>query len=221
MEGQQRMKDIEKNSICYIVGASDFDSDSFKPMEKDLIISADGGYDNLKKISVHPDILLGDFDSIESLPEHDNIIRYPKIKDDTDMMLAVKEGLKLGYKKFRLYGAMGKRLDHTLANIQVLEYLYCNSDPGTEAQIIDKDYQVMVVRNEKIILKARKEGTIFSMFCLGETAKGVSLSGLKYELNNVEIENNVPIGVSNEFIGKEAVVEVKSGMIVLMVYNEK
>ncbi|MCD8021752.1 MAG: thiamine diphosphokinase [Lachnospiraceae bacterium] len=87
------------------------------PEPGDLVIAADGGYRYLQKLGVEPDILMGDFDSLEIVPEHRHLIRHSPIKDDTDMALAVAWAEKAGYETFFLYGGLGGRLDHSLANL--------------------------------------------------------------------------------------------------------
>ena len=108
--------------ICRIVGAGDFKD--FFHNKSDFIIAADGGYDYLKKINVTPDILLGDFDSIKSIPDpKQKKIKFKPEKDFTDIYAAIRFGIKSGCKIFHIYGALGKRFDHSLANIQLLAYL--------------------------------------------------------------------------------------------------
>ena len=107
------------SKICYIFGAGEQSSCDIRLSGSDLVIAADGGFDYLKKLGLRADIVLGDFDSLsdsQNLPE--DFIRYPKEKDDTDMMIAIKEGLARGYRTFRIYGGLGGRLDHTIANLQ-------------------------------------------------------------------------------------------------------
>lgn len=108
-----------KMATCYIYGAMPCGSTE-KLEEGDLLIAADGGYAYLQ--GQKPDLVVGDFDSLGYVPEGEQIIRHPVQKDDTDMLLAVREGLKRGYRKFVLYGGIGGRLDHTIANLQVLAF---------------------------------------------------------------------------------------------------
>ena len=117
--------------ICYIFGAGDRTSCHIELAEEDLVIAADGGFDYLEEIGLRADCVLGDFDSVESYNLPSDCIRYPRKKDDTDMMLAARLGLDKGYTEFRIYGGLGGRLDHTLGNIQVLTYLSRQGAMGT------------------------------------------------------------------------------------------
>ena len=108
-EGREQQKISEK--ACYIVGAGSFEKLDSLPQEGDLVIAADGGYAYLKQLGIQPDVLLGDFDSLEYVPEHDHILRHSPIKDDTDMALAAFYAQEKGYRLFYLYGGLGgKRL---------------------------------------------------------------------------------------------------------------
>ena len=95
-----------------------------------FIIAADGGFDILLKKNAAPDLLLGDFDSISKLPKCDNIMKFPVEKDYTDTFLAYEEGTKRGYRNFVIYGGMGGRIDHTIANIQTLANISKNGGRG-------------------------------------------------------------------------------------------
>lgn len=110
---------------CFIFAAGTFYGLRRKPEEpEDLVIAADAGYRTCRELGIVPDLLLGDFDSMEQPEDFANIHRSPVEKDDTDTMLAVKTGLEQGCGEFYLYGGTGgRRLDHTLANLQTLLYL--------------------------------------------------------------------------------------------------
>ena len=81
--------------ICYIVGAGECSRLLLHPKQEDMIIAVDGGYEYIKEGQV--DLVVGDFDSLGFVPEHSNVIALPPEKDDTDMLFAIKEGLKAGY----------------------------------------------------------------------------------------------------------------------------
>ncbi|MBO5857332.1 MAG: thiamine diphosphokinase [Clostridia bacterium] len=199
-------------NICYIFGAVDCSVTDFKPNENDLIIAADGGYSTLKKLNIKPDLLVGDFDSLGNVPENENIIKHPVKKDDTDTLLAVKIGLEKGYKTFVIYGAIGGRLDHTVATIQTATFV---AENGGIAYFYDGNHTVTAIKNSSIKFKDTAKGYI-SVFALSGIAKGVTIKGLLYELDNAEISPTFPIGVSNEFLGKESEISVKDGILTII-----
>ena len=205
---------------CIIIGAGDLTVGSVAVGEEDLVIAVDGGINYCGVLEIEPDIILGDFDSVndaqreailnmkEQIP--DRVVVLKPEKDDTDMLAALKLGLEKGYDYFLLYGATGGRLEHTLANIQCLLFL---KNHGAVGYLMDGSGMIFVMRNEEVKLRANLEG-YFSLFCLGKEAKGVTIKGLKYELEDYTMTNAFPIGVSNEFIGKEATVSVRDGELV-------
>ena len=109
---------------CHIFCAAAFAGLLERPAQDDWILAADGGLRHLQALGLEPTGILGDFDSLGYTPQGPQVDRFPVEKDDTDSMLAVKAGLQAGYRRFLLYGALdGPRLDHTVANFQLLHYL--------------------------------------------------------------------------------------------------
>lgn len=208
------------NGTCYIFGAGERSRCHITPSENSLVIAADGGFDYLNELGLSADVVLGDFDSIrsaKSLPP--DSVRYPKEKDETDMLLAARLGLENGYTKFAIYGGLGGRLDHTLANVQVLIYL---SRHGALATLYSDTYAVTAVNDSFITFPkdhpANRKGNICSVFSVGDISVNVSISGLKYRLNEVSLTNTYPLGVSNEFIGEDARISVEKGTIIVIWY---
>lgn len=198
--------------ICYIVGAGHFENVKINPSSGDYIIAADKGFSYLREIMIKPDIVIGDFDSLEDIPENENVVQHPIDKDDTDMMLAIKTGLDLGYKTFLIYGGLGGRLDHTYANIQILVYL---SVKGARGYLLDGDRVVTAITNEELLFSTERKG-ILSVFSAGDSAKGVNLKGLKYQLEDAVLTKDMPLGVSNEFTESESCVSVEEGTLIVM-----
>jgi thiamine pyrophosphokinase len=188
------------NGICYIIGAGLVDEMTLEPTEHDFVIAADAGYLHLANLSVAADLVVGDFDSMSRRPNHPNIVEHPTEKDQTDMMLAVGEGLRRGYKTFVILGGLGGRLDHTYANIQTMSYIASKTARG---YLLGGGTAVTVIRNGSLRFDEGRSGVI-SVFCAGETARGVTLKGLKYPLLNAELNFMQPLGVSNEFTGAPA-----------------
>ena len=201
-------------NTCYIVCALDCKLD-FKPDENDLVIGADRGYLTLAKNQIKPDIAIGDFDSYTGKIQCENIIKYPVKKDFTDSDLAIEKAISMGYKKIVVYGAIGGFLDHTLANIALLsEY----TKKGFEISFVDGENVVFALYNDEVTFSKKASGRI-SVFSYTDISNGVCEKGLLYELDNATLQNNIPLGVSNEFIGKKSVISVKDG--ILIIYSSK
>ena len=61
--------------------------------QDDYIICADGGLRTAQRMGIRPDLLIGDFDSMEQPAcRPAETITLPVCKDDTDMMAGIKEG---------------------------------------------------------------------------------------------------------------------------------
>jgi len=202
---------------CIIVGAGDFNAAAFNSSDGDYIIAADGGFDYLMGIGCTPDLVIGDFDSSDGVPDHPNIIKLDKTKDDTDMIAAVNIGLNRGYREFHLYGATGGRLDHTLANIQTVAYL---SKKQCSAYIYGNDCIITALTNGTITFDKSYTG-IISIFSHDTSVTGVTLTGLKYPLSGVTLTNNFPLGISNEFTHAEASVTVIHGTVIILYLNKE
>lgn len=201
---------------CLIFCAGGFEKLAL-PIEKDdYVLAADGGLAHLQKLGIAPQGIIGDFDSLGYVPENAQV--FPVEKDDTDAMLAVRKGLELGYREFILYGALdGPRLDHTIANLQTLLFL---EEHGAKGTLVGLKYLITTVKDGTLRLPNGEKG-IVSVFCLGESAEGVSIRGLQYELENGQMECGFPLGVSNHFVGKEASVAVQKGTLLVMYDVEK
>lgn len=202
-------------NTCYIVGAGENSSTAFCPDETDLVIAADGGLEILKKRKIPADLILGDFDSLGYIPKEPNLILHPTRKDETDLMLACREGLAKGYKTFCLYGGLGgDRISHTVANLQLLVWL---ADQGGRGTLYGKGCELFLLREESVTFTAENHGFL-SLFAIGGEAV-VTLRGLSYELERATLTDHYPLGVSNRLCGKEAEIIVHKGD--LLVVHEK
>lgn len=200
--------------ICYIACALDCKID-IKLRKNDLVIGADRGYLVLEKNGIKPSVAIGDFDSYDGKIDCENIIRFPVKKDFTDSELAIKYAIENGYKHIRVYGAIGSALDHTIANISVLAKY---TESGMDIAFVDGENVLFAVCNSKVSFSSKAKGRI-SVFSFLDKSIGVNEKGLLYELSFATLENITPLGVSNEFIGKNAEISVENG--VLIIYTSK
>lgn len=198
---------------CWIFGSGEItDYSAYNVPADAYIIAADGGFSHVKRLGLVPDLLLGDFDSItEEMPQNCRITTVPAEKDDTDMMLAVKTALGEGYESIILCGGLGGRLDHTIANIQTLEYIAEHNCSGT----IYSERNIIMLQQKGCRRYKKQEKAYFSLFALTESAE-ITTRGTKYNLTDYMLSRAFPLGVSNEIIEDHADVEVKSGILLVL-----
>lgn len=197
--------------ICYVVGAGDCTGVTVIPKEDDYVIAADAGLVALREWDVTPHLAVGDFDSLVAVPTEVPTLQFPVRKDETDTMLAVEEGRKRGFRRFALLGGMGGRTDHTLANLQLLTFL---ARRGCRGVLLGNGVAATVIADGESFCMQQESGTI-SVFCCGDTATGVSIQGLNYTAENISLTGEMPLGVSNAFIGKKATISVKKGALLI------
>jgi len=180
------------------------------PKGDDLKISADCGYKNAKKLGVVPDFAVGDFDSgsKSEIPRDTEIIEVPAEKDFTDTELAVNVALEHGADYVVIIGGLSGRLDHTMANLSLLEKLW---GTGIRAIITDgKNRARYIERTSELVPNVGFK--YLSLICADREAKGVSLDGCKYPLKNAKLtRSGNSFTTSNEILKNCALVSVKKG----------
>lgn len=198
---------------CFIYAAGSFFGLRERPRPGDLQIAADAGLRLCRQLGRTPDLVLGDFDSMDVSEAPADALRVPVEKDDTDTGLALREGLRRGCREFFIYGGTGgRRLDHTLANLQSLAFLREN---GARGWLYDRDFVYTVMKNETLTLRREVDWGLVSLFALGDRARGVTLTGLQYPLDHAELTCAFPLGVSNHFAAETATVTVEDGLLLV------
>ncbi len=200
---------------CIIIGAGNFQNENIIKNKDDLLICADAGYIYAKQLNIEVDLLVGDFDSIDDIPCNINIVTLPKEKDETDLYIAILEGIKRGYKEFEIYGSLGGRIEHSIANIQILANI---ATKNIIAKLYDQNTIVEVLTVGTHIYNKELKGYI-SLFSLSDKSI-ITINNLKYELTKQQITSLFPLGIDNEFIGSESTITVHEG-IVLSIINKK
>lgn len=198
---------------CFIYAAGSFFGLREMPRPGDLQIAADAGLRLCRELGRTPDLVLGDFDSMDVSEAPADALHVPVEKDDTDTGLALREGLRRGCREFFIYGGTGgRRLDHTLANLQSLAFLRENEARGW---LYDRDFVYTVIKNETLTLRREVDWGLVSLFALGDRARGVTLTGLQYPLDHAELTCAFPLGVSNHFAEERAAVTVEDGLLLV------
>lgn len=193
----------------HVICAGEEEKLDFAVKGGDCLVACDGGLEYAEKYGLKCDVVLGDFDSLGYVPQGGSVIRLPCEKDDTDTFAAVKLGMARGYDEFVLHCASGGEIDHTLANVSALIYL---AKAGKRNKMTDKNRTISAVCNGTARFKKSASGRI-SVFCADESCF-VKIKGLKYEYDG-RLENSFPLGVSNEFAGKQSSIQVEGTAVII------
>jgi thiamine pyrophosphokinase len=188
----------------------------------ELIIAADSGGKYLLELGALPDLLVGDFDSLA--PEElrriaaagVKIHNFPPQKDETDLELSIEYARRDGITDLTILGGLGeRRLDHTLANIGLL---LAARESGITARLIDPDQEVTLVGKRRVF--AFRPGWALSLIPLTAEVRGIHTRGLAYPLRDETLRFGAGRGVHNRFELPEAVVEVREGILLAIVFRE-
>ena len=213
--------EINKNRRCVVIaGAPGADAALIRAALKpdDYIICADRGYQTAVEAGVTPNLLVGDFDSYQGgLPRGVEIIRLNPEKDDTDTLHCVKTALERGFTDFILLAATGGRLDHTLANLSVTEYL---TDRGTHCIILSENEKAELLTVGAYTYSGCK-GLTFSVFPYGCQKAVLSYKGAYYPLEHGVLTHSTAMGVSNIFTADKAEITVHEGKALLIINTRK
>ncbi len=182
----------------------------------DYIIAADGGAKHCLANRLDPDLVIGDLDSLSQedfnrlRSRQIEIIQFPVTKDKTDLELAIDYAVKHGASQVNIFGALGKRIDMTLANVLLLTQPDYREVTIT---LVDNTSKVTLIRSEQRFVIHGSRGDTVSLIPLKGDAKGVTATGLAYPLTNDVLYFGATRGVSNQMVSDEAGVFVASGFL--------
>lgn len=202
-------------ATCAIVGASpEFNAEDFKARYEagmfEFVIAVDAGFAYLEELGVKPDMAVGDFDSLGYLPKCRRVSRFPVKKDKSDMELALEKAVAWDYDDLVVYAALGGRLDHTIANLQLFAKF---SERDVYVTAVADTYAVRLLTGPDVFeLPALGGGTV-SVFSANDMARGVIERGMEYSIDDEPLSNRTSRGLSNELTGEEATVAVEEGTL--------
>ena len=214
------------NETLIIAGGSidiAFACDYLKNRRFEHIIAVDGGLESAMKMNLVPGYIVGGFDTVssdilDSYRTNPNIVfrQYHPEKDFSDTQSAIRLAMELETLSITIFGGIGTRMDHSLANIQLLQMPL---EQGIDAVIINSHNRIRLlgVKRKEIEMK-KSEYKYVSILPMSDCVTGLTLTGMKYPLGNYEMnmEQAISLGVSNEIVEEPAVVKLKSGKIVLI-----
>ena len=170
----------------------------------DVILAADSGMDFLYRTQILPDIIVGDFDSVEPKvldffreKEQIDICVLNPVKDDTDTEFAIREAIRRGATDITIIGGTGTRLDHVLGNISLLGI---GLEEGVRMELLDAHNRIWMIDHSVTLKKKEQYGNYLSLIPYNGKVTGVTLKGLKYPLHDYTRGGFNSLGISNEIV---------------------
>jgi len=193
----------------------------------DYLIAADGGANHLMKMGILPEAVIGDLDSVdedilfELTAAEVNIEQYSEDKDETDIELALQYAVELGAASILIVGALGGRLDQTLANLSILTDPLL---PKIDIRLDDGVEEVFFCRatadkGGQVEVRGRSGDTV-SLIPWHGPVEGVATEGLQWHLYGETLYPEKSRGVSNVMLGETASFKIEKGLL-LVVHRRK
>lgn len=205
------------DKVCVVFGAGEYYGEAPEVPQGAFVVAADGGLDHTRALGVEPDVVVGDFDSLVGAPPTaPRTVVLPPLKDDPDMLSALKIGWNTGCRVFHMYGGLGGRIDHTLANAALLAKV---ASVGGIAFLYGDGQIVTAIKDGALHFAAHnpRPGAMVSVFSHSDISRGVNEPGLAYELRDGELPATSAQGVSNEFLpDRPASISVSDGTLVVV-----
>lgn len=186
----------------------------------DYYIASDSGIHFFRDAGIRPHEVLGDFDSADprqllELQQDAHICfhKYRPEKDAVDTELALQLAIERGSSEIHILGGTGTRLDHVLATVRLLGFAM---ERGIPCYLVDAHNRVQLIQHRMVLKKTDQYGHYVSLMPLTTQVKGVTLTGFKYPLDHATLDSFHSIGISNEIVDEEAVVDFTEGILILV-----
>jgi len=183
------------------------------------VICADGGARHLEVAGLIPTLIVGDMDSLDQVSQDRyksmgaTIIRHPREKNETDTELALREAFAMTPSEVWIWGALGHRIDHILANISLLVQ---GNRRGIEVKLIDTWCEVFLITRRTVL--NGEVGQTVSLLPFGGEVSGITLTGFEYPLTRALMEAGSPYGISNRLTERQGIIEVDTGVLLVVRY---
>lgn len=187
--------------------------------KEDCLIAADGAAEHIIKLGLVPNVIIGDMDSIsqnllgQSRLSPTILIKYPTKKDKTDFELAVDYCLENKFEEIIIFGILGDRIDHFIANIFLITKIQ-SEKRSIKIKIIE-DKKETYVLNEKIAISGQVDDEL-SIIPISSKLEGVVTNGLEYKLDNETLSLGSTRGISNVFNRSLITIKVKKGVALVI-----
>lgn len=210
------------NTLIVTGGSIDykFACEYLKKYTWDYVVCADAGMKFCHTAGIQPDLILGDFDSVDDASYtyfkekcSERMEQFPTHKDETDTELALLRAIAAGADAVTMIGATGTRIDHLLGNIQMLKLAL---DRGVPCQIVDAHNRIRMVDGQIMLQKSDQFGKYVSLLPFTPEVTGITLKGFAYEVENFTLVSGIARGVSNELEAETASITCQNGILLVI-----
>jgi thiamine pyrophosphokinase len=184
-------------------------------------IGVDRGVYTLLSKGIKPLYAFGDFDSLSEKELADvekvitNLHKYKPEKDETDLELALDWAIAQKPQEIRIFGATGGRLDHFLANVQLLSK-FLTIVNRIDINIIDQKNVIFLKGPGTYNLPKLNHKKYISFLPFTPTVENLSLAGFKYSLENRNIFAGSTLCISNELISNYGTYSFSNGILIVI-----
>jgi thiamine pyrophosphokinase len=173
-------------------------------------------------MNISPDVWIGDFDSCKMSDDEfvkfskgSKVVRLNPVKDSTDTECACDYAIEQGYKSIVIFGALGSRFDHTLANVFLLFKL---EKDGVDVKIINEKNIIYLAKEENLIYQGDFENVSLIPVC--KKIDGVTITGMYYDIVDADISRGSSLGVSNKLISDVGKITIKKGKALIILSKD-
>lgn len=186
--------------------------------QEDLLVGVDRGAHFLVQHGCKPDFALGDFDSV-SEDEKEQILKHsqtfsdcdPIMKNQTDTEMAFEWALDQQPDEILVFGALGTRFDHSLANVHLLRR---GLEKNVSCRIIDPYNELQLTDRQLLVQKG--DYSHVSLLPLSLEVTGITLHGFQYPLDQATLTLGDSLGISNVLLAEFGEVKIASGLLLII-----
>lgn len=216
---QETARKPERRAVIFVNGhVADYAGLARWLRADDHLIAADGGLAHCFALGLTPHVVVGDLDSAspevvaELAAQGVPIERHPPTKDQTDLELAIERALSDGSSEIWLLGALGGRLDQTLANLLIL----AQRDWPVPIRVAEGDQVAQVLAASRTLDLAGEVGSTVSILPLSPHVTGITFKGLLFPLKNATLAMGSTRGISNEIASMPASITIEAGTLLVV-----
>ena len=212
-----------KKTVVIVAGGifqnREFLMQEISKIDDPFIICADGAARYVAYFDIVPDMIVGDMDSIEEEMLNDLIQRGSKVhmyredKDESDTQLALQHAMDMEPGEIVIFGALGGRIDHSLANISLLVMA---AEKDIPAKIVDESCELFLVKDSCEI--TGEKGSTLSLLPLSSEVTGITIRGFEFPLTDAVMRIGTPCGISNRLRETMGHISGASGYLLVIRY---